>query len=64
VELEIEDAVATDTRATQPERGDPLAARGLTRPYFIQMKCIARLSGRVGGVPISGEGTGFFETYR
>ena len=64
VELEIEDAVATDTRTPQAERGDPLAARGLTRPYFIQMKGIARLSGRVGGIPISGEGTGFFETYR
>jgi hypothetical protein len=64
VELEIEDAAATDTRTPQPERGDPLAGRGLTRPYFIQMKGIARLSGRVGGVPISGEGTGFFETYR
>ena len=56
--------MATDTRTPQTERGDPLAARGLTRPYFIQMKGIARLSGRVGGVPISGEGTGFFETYR
>jgi hypothetical protein len=64
VELEIEDAVATDTRTPQPERGETMAARTLPRPYFIQMKGIARLSGRGGGASISGEGTGFFETYR
>ena len=64
VELEIEDAAATDTRTPQVERGETLAARALLRPYFIQMKGIARLSGRVGGAPIRGEGSGFFETYR
>jgi hypothetical protein len=64
VELEIEDAAATDTRDPQAERGETMTARELARPYFIQMKGIARLSGRVGGVPIDGEGTGFFETYR
>jgi hypothetical protein len=64
VELEIEDAMATDTRSAKPERGETMAARQLARPYFIQMKGIARLSGRVGGVPIGGEGSGFFETYR
>jgi hypothetical protein len=64
VELEIEDAMATDTRSPKPERGETMAARQLDRPYFIQMKGIARLSGRVGGVPIGGEGSGFFETYR
>jgi hypothetical protein len=64
VDLDIEDAVATDTRTPQPERGETMAARTLPRPYFIQMKGIAQLSGRVGGVPIVGQGTGFFETYR
>jgi hypothetical protein len=64
VELEIEDAAATDTRAPQAGPGDVMGGRALPRPYFIQMKGIARLSGRVGGVPIVGEGTGFFETYR
>jgi hypothetical protein len=57
VELEIEDAIATDTRKG-PQRQD----YGL--PYFIQMKGIAKVSGRIGGESISGSGTGFFETYR
>ena len=64
VELVVEDAAGTDTRAPQAERGETMTARGLTRPYFIQMKGRARLSGRVGGSPIAGEGYGFFETYR
>ena len=64
VELTIEDATATDTRAPLPERGETMTARALARPYFIQMKGMARLSGRIGGAPISGEGSGFFETYR
>jgi hypothetical protein len=64
VELTIEDAVGTNTSVPQPERGETMAARALARPYFIQMKGTARLSGRVGGAPISGQGSGFFETYR
>lgn len=64
VELRIEDAMGTDTRGPQRRPADVMAARQLARPYFLQMKGVARLSGRVGGVPISGEGTGFFETYR
>jgi hypothetical protein len=64
VELDIEDAVATDTRQPQAERGETMTARALLRPYFIQMKGTARLSGRVSGKAIAGEGTGFFETYR
>jgi len=64
VELDVEDAVATDTRGQFIERGEGEEARRLVHPYFIQMKGRARLSGRVGGEPISGEGTGFFETYR
>ena len=65
IELEIEDAIGTDTRGSLAERGETgESVRGLARPYFIQMKGRARLSGRVGGSPVRGEGTGFFETYR
>jgi hypothetical protein len=64
VALTIEDATATDTRTPGVERGDGLSARQLARPYFVQMKGSMRISGRVRGTPISGEGTGFFETYR
>lgn len=58
VELEIEDAVGSDVRAEGRFR------RAGARPYFIQMKGLARVSGRLGGARIAGEGTGFFETYR
>ena len=62
--LAIEDAAATDTRGTAAERGEGLTARGLTRPYFVQMKGTATISGRIRGTPLSGTGAGFFETYR
>ena len=57
VELNIEDAIATDMRqsAAQPSFGGP---------YFIQMKGTATISGRLGGSSVNGTGTGFFETYR
>jgi hypothetical protein len=64
IELAIEDATATDTRGSSVERGEGLAARQLARPYFVQMKGLMRIRGRVGGRRIDGEGTGFFETYR
>jgi len=64
VALTIEDAMGTNTSVPQPERGETMAARALARPYFIQMKGTARLSGRIGGAPIDGQGSGFFETYR
>jgi hypothetical protein len=64
VELEVEDATGSDTRRGLVERGQAEYARSLRRPYFIQMKGIARISGRVRGAPVRGEGTGFFETYR
>ena len=64
VELEIEDATVTDTRRPLVERGETLAARALARTYFLQMKGTARISGRVAGARVSGEGAGFFETYR
>ncbi len=73
VELTIEDAIGTDNRRQQangspfaepkPERGDPQRADA-TLPYFIQMKGAARITGRIGGDPVAGIGTGFFETYR
>ena len=68
VEITVEDAIATDTRprrnaAGQEERGDPIGSEK-ARPYFIQMKGTARISGRIGGRQLSGTGTGFFETYR
>ncbi len=66
VDISIEDAIATDTRprkANGGERGDPLGTEK-ARPYFIQMKGSARISGRIEGQPLAGTGTGFFETYR
>ena len=62
--LDVEDASATDTRIGMVERGDALAARRLARPYFVQMKGTATISGRVQGIPLAGTGSGFFETYR
>ena len=64
IELEMEEAAATDTRRRAPGPGDPLSARGLARPFFVQMKGLARLNGRIDGRVIGGEGSGFFETYR
>jgi hypothetical protein len=64
VELSVDGAAATDTRRPDAERGEGLAGRALERPYFIQMKGRMRLSGRVAGRPIAGDGAGFFETYR
>jgi hypothetical protein len=74
VELDVEDAIGTDNRkpagdgspfaTTKPERGDPEREAAMPKPYFIQMKGIARISGRLAGAPVAGSGTGFFETYR
>ncbi len=64
VEIEVQDAAGTDTRNPLVERGDTRAARALARPYFIQMKGLLHVTGRVHGRPITGTGTGFFETYR
>jgi hypothetical protein len=61
VELTIDDAIGTDMRRGA-ERGGHGASAAL--PYFIQMKGMARVSGRVGGEVIRGSGAGFFETYR
>ena len=64
IALDIEDASATDTRRSLIERGDASAARKLLKPYFVQMKGTATISGRVRGIPLAGTGAGFFETYR
>lgn len=64
VVFDVQAATGTDTRTPLVERGSAQAARGLQRPYFIQMKGILRVSGRVHGRAIQGTGAGFFETYR
>ena len=64
ISLRIEDAAITDTRRPLVERGDYMNARRIARPYFIQMKGMMRLDGRIGGVQVRAQGEGFFETYR
>jgi hypothetical protein len=64
VSLSVEDATVTDTRRPFIERGDYMNARRIARPFFIQMKGMARLEGRIGGNLVRAEGYGFFETYR
>ena len=57
VELLIEDAIASDMRQS-------MESVSLGGPFFIQMKGVASISGRLNGEPVSGSGSGFFETYR
>ena len=64
IALSVEDATATDTRTPALERGEALTGRQLARPYFVQMKGTATISGRIRGTPLAGSGAGFFETYR
>ncbi len=64
VELDVDDASATDTSVPVAERGASGTARRTTHPYFIQMKGTMRLSGRLNGQRIDARGAGFFETYR
>lgn len=64
VELLVDDAVATDTRAGLVDRGESALARQFGRPYFVQMQGRVRISMRVRGVRYDARGTGFFETYR
>ena len=59
IELDIDDAAATDTRRSAGSRPGSLGGR-----YFVQLKGSARLTGRIAGRPLSGTGQGFFETYR
>jgi hypothetical protein len=62
--LSIDDAVASDTRRAAAQRGDGTGSRALLRPWFVQMAGNATISGRVRGAVLSGQGRGFFETYR
>lgn len=62
--IDIDDAVASDTRVSGAERGEGLEARRLNRPWFVQMAGQATIGGRLRGVPLQGTGRGFFETYR
>lgn len=64
VELLVDDVAATDTRRGLIERGETATARSIAKPWFLQLAGRARLRGRVGGQVLSGEGRGFFETYR
>lgn len=64
ITLEIEDAAATDMRVAAVERGEHGLARRLARPWFLQLKGTARIAGRIDGIPVAGQGAGFFETYR
>jgi hypothetical protein len=64
VSLTVEDATVTDTRRPLIERGDYMNARRIARPFFLQMKGVAHLVGRIGGRVINSSGYGFFETYR
>jgi hypothetical protein len=64
VRLHIEDATVTDTRRPLIERGDYMNARRIARPFFLQMKGTAELSGRIAGKVVQATGYGFFETYR
>ena len=62
--LTIDDASASDTRAGLIDRGEGEYARRLSTPWFLQMKGRARLTGRVAGAALAGDGVGFFDTYR
>lgn len=69
IELDIEDAIATDMRVGREAMGvktrdENAPATDTLKPYFIQMKGTARISGRLEGLGIEGTGTGFFETFR
>jgi len=62
VTLETEDVLVTDTRDRPRPRDAP--AFELPRPYFVQLKGRATLTGRVGGRVLDARGVAFFETYR
>jgi len=66
IALEIEDAMASDVRLDRMKQQGmkPPIREDAARTFLVQMKGIATLSGRLGGQPLSGRGTGFFETYR
>lgn len=59
LELEVEDAAATDVRS-----GNGQKIGRISRTWFVQMKGRARITGRINGRAVNGAGQGFFETYR
>lgn len=60
IEVIVDDAIGSHA-AAGIAGGETLR---LARPYFIQMKGRVLVRGRALGAPFSGEGTGFFETWR
>lgn len=64
VELEIEHATASDLWRQARQRGEQTALAETGARWFVQMKGVARLSGRLGGEAVAATGTGFFETFR
>lgn len=63
VELEIEHATASDMWRQARDVGEHGGVKAGAR-WFVQMKGVARVSGRLGGEAVSATGTGFFETFR
>lgn len=68
IQIDIEDAIATDMRVQRDAIGmvsaNENAPPATLKPYFIQMKGTARVSGKLEGMRVEGSGTGFFETFR
>lgn len=64
VELSVEHVSVTDTRLGLLQRGDTASARELVRPFFLQLKGTAHVTGRIDGRVLDARGTAFFETYR
>ncbi|MBC7894151.1 MAG: hypothetical protein H7066_02000 [Cytophagaceae bacterium] len=64
IELDVEDATATDMRRGIVERGDAAGAGTIPTPWFLQLKGRATVRARVGGRTVGGTGTAFFETWR
>jgi hypothetical protein len=57
-------ATLTDVHGADTLRLDLDIEDASVTNHFVQMKGVARLSGRAGGGVLAGEGAGFFETYR
>ena len=64
ISIAIDDAVVSDTRLDNAQRGQAKSVRELENPWFVQMAGEATVNGRVRGKHIEGRGRGFFETYR
>ncbi len=64
VVLDIDDIVANEARSGLVDGSAAPDASRLATPWFLQMQGRMTLRGRAGGLPITGSGLGFFETYR